>query len=218
MSFISLFFIKIKDIGTLLNILLASFIVFLMSETKFKYIFFSIFLGLPLLFFILYQTQPYIQKRVDVYLQPEKSNILNEAYQINQSEITIGSGQVFGRGFGASMQKFSNSIPEHLNDGIFAVYSEEFGFVGSVLLIFSFLILFFFIILAAQKEKNKFKKIVITALGFMIIFPAFYNIGAILAILPMSGMPLTFVSKGGTAILTSLIAVGIILNFIRNKK
>ena len=131
---------------------------------------------------------------------------------------TVGSGQITGRGFGSSLQKFSGLLPEPLGDSIFAVYSEEFGFIGSVFLILLFTLLLFFILQSAKKLKNNFEKMVVAGVGILVVFPAFYNIGAAIGVVPLSGMPITFISKGGTAIFAALLAIGIILNITKKKR
>lgn len=212
------FFVYIPDLGTLMTILFSSATVMFISDIKYKHIFipvFSIFIILiPLLYFFV----PYVHDRLVVYTNPDGADSQKESYQINQMEITTGSGQIWGRGFGGSLQKFSGLLPEPLGDSIFSVYSEEFGFVGSTFLIVSFLVFLFFILSAAQKIKSKFEKLVVVGLGSMLVFPVFYNISSSLGVVPLSGMPITFVSKGGTAIFTALVAVGIILALTKKKR
>jgi cell division protein FtsW (lipid II flippase) len=206
-----LFFIYIHDIGTLMTILFSATMVLLISEVKYKYVFVPIFFILAFLLPILYNFVPYVHDRLEVYINPETADLHSDYYQLNQMIITTGSGEIYGRGFGGSLQKFSGLLPEPLGDSIFSVYSEEFGFIGSTFLILLFLALFFFILSAAKKITGRFEKMVIVGLGSTIIFPAFYNIAASLGVLPLSGMPITFISKGGTAIFSALSFLAIIL-------
>ena len=132
--------------------------------------------------------------------------------------MTIGSGQIFGRGFGGSLQKFSGLLPELMGDSIFAVYAEETGFIGSVILIILFLILFYFILKAAKKIKSPFEKNVVVGLATIIIFPTFFNIAATMSLVPLSGIPIPFVSKGGSVTLTAFISLGIILFYTKKTR
>lgn len=212
------FFYYIHDFGTLLGIFSAVAVVLFISHAKYRYVVapaivvFVVFL--PLLYFFV----PYVHERLEVYINPENADLQNDYYQLNQMLTTVGSGEITGRGFGSSLQKFSRLLPEPLGDSIFAVYAEEFGFVGSVFLILLFTTLLFFILYAAKKLKNNFERMVVAGLGVLVVFPAFYNIGAALGVVPLSGMPITFVSKGGTAIFAALLAMGIILNITKKKR
>ncbi len=215
---IILFFIYIKDLGSLLAILVASFIILLLSKIKYRFLFLTIFTFILIFLPLLYFSSTYIQKRIDVYLKPDQANILKEGYQINEMAITLGSGEIWGRGYGSSLQKYSGLIPEPFGDSIFAVFGEEFGFAGSSVLVFLFLLLFYFIVHLAKEQKNIFDKSLIIALGTLIVFPAFYNIGVVVSLMPLSGMPITFVSKGGTAMVAAIIAVALILKIGKRRK
>lgn len=213
------FFIYIHDYGTLMTILFASAtILFISSEIKYRYIFVPFFFLIIFLIPILYNFVPYVNDRLEVYINPASADLHGDYYQLNQMMITIGSGELYGRGFGGSLQKFSGLLPEPLGDSIFPVYSEEFGFIGSVLLILLFLLFLFFILSAAIKLKNKFEKMVVVGLGVLLVFPAFYNISSSLEVVPLSGMPITFISKGGTAMLFSLLIVGVILSLTKKSR
>ena len=217
---IFIFFLYIRDLGTLTTISFASLAVLLISKIEYRKIFLSIIGTLVILLPLLYFSIPYVHDRLEVYINPQKSDTQNEGWQTSQMVITTGSGELSGRGYAGSLQKYSGNLPEYLGDSIFAVYSEEFGFLGSILLIFLFILWLFFILQAAQKIKNSrnsdFQKMVIVGFAILLIFPVFYNIGSVLGVVPLSGMPITFVSKGGTAIFSALVAIG--NNFSVNKK
>ncbi len=215
---LSAFFFYIRDLGTLLGILFSVAVVFLISKAHYRYVIIPAIAGFVILLPLLYFFVPYVNERLEVYINPENVDLQDSHYQLNQMKITIGSGEITGRGFGSSLQKFSGLLPEPLGDSIFPVYSEEFGFVGSVFLILLFLILLFFILYSAKGLKNNFEIMVVAGLGILIVFPAFYNIAASLGIVPLSGMPITFISKGGTAIFAALLTMGIILNITRKKR
>ncbi len=212
------FFYYIHDFGTLMGIVVASIVALLISQAKNRYIIVPSVVIIAMVLPILYFFVPYVHDRLEVYINPENADLQKDYYQLDQMFKTIGSGQITGRGFGASLQKFSGLLPEPLGDSIFAVYAEEFGFAGSVFLVILFNLLLFFILYSARKLKNNFEKMVVVGLGVLIVFPAFYNIGAAVGVVPLSGMPITFVSKGGTAIFAALLAVGVILNITKKKR
>lgn len=155
-------------------------------------------------------TRPYLMNRVTTFINPAHDS-LGKGYQIQQSLIAIGSGGLLGRGFGQSVQKF-NYLPEPVGDSVFAVYGEEFGFVGAVLLVLLFTAFAARGFTIAAQAKDSFGTYAATGLTLIITLSAFMNIGAMLGILPLTGLPLPFVSHGGTALLCALASVGIILN------
>lgn len=167
-------------------------------------------------FGIVYETRPYIRKRVDTFLNPSQ-NGLGASYQIQQSQIAIGSGGVFGRGFGQSVQKF-NFLPEPIGDSIFAVAAEEFGFIGSTFIVLLFLFFSFRGFKIAINVQDMFGRLLVVGIVILIISESFVNIAAMLGILPLSGTPLLFISHGGTALLFTLTEVGIILNVSRGQR
>lgn len=160
--------------------------------------------------------RPYVMQRIMTFFHPTE-NALGAGYQIQQSLIAVGSGQMFGRGFGQSVQKFTY-LPEPIGDSIFAVAAEEFGFVGSVLLIAIFLLFATRGLKVASRVPNAFGRLTVVGLVIMIIAQAFVNIGAMLGVLPLSGITLPFVSHGGTSLFVSLFEVGVILSISRAQK
>jgi cell division protein FtsW len=168
-------------------------------------------IGLALLVAI----RPYLLARITTYIHPSESS-LSSGYQIQQSLIAIGSGKVAGRGFGQSVQKF-NYLPEPNGDSIFAVYGEEFGFIGSVVLLIIFMAFATRGFMIAAEATTTFGALTVTGLTLLITLSAFMNIGALLGVLPLTGLPLPFISQGGTALLAALAAVGIILNIAAHR-
>lgn len=154
--------------------------------------------------------RPYILERIKTFLDPS-ADPFGAGYQIQQSLIAIGSGQWKGRGIGQSVQKF-NYLPEPVGDSIFAVYSEEWGFIGSVLLILLFLAFALRGFKIASRAPDTFGRLLVTGIIILIIAQSFINIASMLAIFPLTGMPLIFVSQGGTALMMALASVGIVLN------
>jgi cell division protein FtsW len=157
--------------------------------------------------------RPYLMQRIETFVNPA-SDPTGSGYQIQQSLIAIGSGGMFGRGFGQSIQKF-NFLPEPIGDSIYAVAGEEFGFVGTVSIILLYLIFTFFGFKIALRAPDMFGSLVVVGLIILVTTQSFFNIAAMLAIMPLSGTPLIFVSHGGTALFFALASVGVILNISR---
>ena len=175
-----------------------------------------LFLGGILLLGILIVARPYVLERVKTLFDPS-ANALSSGYQIQQSLIAIGSGGVLGRGFGQSVEKF-NYLPEPDGDSVFAVFAEETGFIGALLLVASFVALAARGIVIAGKSTELFGGLVALGFSFLIIFQAFINIGAMLGIIPLTGLPLPFISHGGTALAATLLMCGLILNISIHRK
>jgi len=156
----------------------------------------------------------YLKKRVETFIHPSE-NAQSGGYHIQQSLIAIGSGGIVGRGFGQSVQKF-NYLPEAASDSVFAVYAEEFGFVGSVLLVLLFIAFALRGFMIAAAASSTFGALSVTGLVLLITLSAFLNIGALLGLVPLTGLPLPFISHGGTALFAVLASVGIILHVASN--
>ena len=160
--------------------------------------------------------RPYARQRIVTFLNPA-ADPMGAGYQIQQSLIAVGSGKMFGRGYGQSVQKFGY-LPEPIGDSIFAVAAEEFGFVGSVVLIFIFLVFVFRSYKIASGAPDSFAGLMVLGISTLIVVESFANIASMLGIIPLSGKPLLFVSHGGTALIIILAAVGIIANVSKFKR
>lgn len=172
-------------------------------------------IGIIGLFALIIQ-RPYLKERIVTFINPA-ADPQDTGYQIQQSLIAIGSGGFFGKGFGQSVQKFSY-LPEPVGDSIFAVAGEEFGFIGStalILLFIGFLLRGFRI---AAHAVDRFGGLLALGIVILIGASAFINIASMLALIPLSGLPLSFVSQGGTALLVTLLEVGIVLNISRYQR
>jgi cell division protein FtsW len=160
--------------------------------------------------------RPYVLQRIETFLNPS-ANSLSSGYQIQQALIAVGSGGAFGRGFGQSVEKF-NYLPEPDGDSVFAVFAEETGFIGASLLILLFVFLSARGIVIAGNSRDLFGGLVALGLSFLIICQAFINISAMLGVIPLTGLPLPFVSHGGTALMAVLLMCGLILNVAAHRK
>ncbi len=169
-----------------------------------------------LLIAILVFTRPYIKDRIMTFINPTLDP-QGSGYQIKQSLIAIGSGGMAGRGFGQSIQKFEY-LPEPIGDSIFAVYAEEFGFVGSTILILVFVGWGMRGYRVATHAPDLFGMLLVVGIVTIVCAQVFLNIAAMLAIAPLSGLPLPFISHGGTALFMTLAAVGIVLSVSRYQR
>ncbi len=165
---------------------------------------------------------PYILRRFEAYLHPQE-HIFDDSWQITNAKISIGSGKLLGRGLFRGRKKFGPFLPESSSDTIFAVYAEELGFFGSFVLIFLYVLLAFFGIRIAKRSENTFDQSVSFGIIFIIVGQSLMNIATISGMIPLSGFPLIFLSGGISALLMSLIGLGIVYgigkrNIYRYKK
>lgn len=207
--------LKQPDTGTLFLIFGMSMSIFFYSGANLKHIAGMGALAL-LSFFILLKTAPYRMQRFLVYMNPEHDP-QGFGYQMTQALVAIGSGGLFGVGLGYSHQKF-NYLPEPVTDSIFAIFGEEFGFVGTTVLISLFVFLALRGIRIAKNAPDRFGELLGIGIVSWIIIQAFVNISAITGLIPLTGVPLPFVSYGGTSLAVLLSAIGILLNISRQAK
>ncbi|MDB5254469.1 MAG: spoVE [Parcubacteria group bacterium] len=207
--------LKQPDTDTFMMVIFSGISIFLAAGGRWKYVLLLGMVGVVGLAGLAF-TRPYVMQRITTFIHPE-ANAQGSSYQIQQSLIAIGSGGVFGRGFGQSIQKF-NFLPEPIGDSIFAVEAEEFGFVGASLLILLFVFFATRGIKIASRVSDPFGRLVVVGLVIMITAQAFVNIGAMLGVLPLSGITLPFVSHGGTSLFITLLEVGIILSVSKSQK
>ena len=165
---------------------------------------------------IIVKIAPYRMKRLTTFLNPE-ADPLGMGYHINQALLAVGSGGFWGRGFGHSRQKFAY-LPEVFGDSIFAVIAEELGFL--IAMIFISLLLFWILrgLRIARASADDFGMLLVAGCMSWFAFQMFVNIGAMLSILPLTGVPLPFVSYGGTALIVEMAAIGIILNVSKTSR
>jgi len=148
--------------------------------------------------------------RLNVFLRPE-TDPQGIGYQINQALLAIGSGGLFGRGLGHSLQKWQY-LPEPISDSIFAITAEELGFIGAVLLIILFIIFAWRGFKIAKNAPNVFGCLLAAGITGWLVFQALINMAAITGLIPLTGIPLPFVSYGGSAMAVSLAGIGILVN------
>lgn len=197
------------DTDTFLIMGFAGMAMFFVSGAKWRDLL-LIGLGAVLLLALVAMLRPYVLDRLTTFLDPG-ADPLGSGYQIQQSLIAVGSGGVGGRGFGQSIQKFEY-LPEPIGDSIFAVYAEEFGFIGTFMLILALVFLTLRGYRVATQAKDVFGTLLVVGFMTLILAQAFLNIAAMVALAPLSGLPLPFISHGGTALMATLAALGIVLN------
>ena len=165
---------------------------------------------------VLVTSRPYVLERITTFMNPAADQ-LGSGYQIRQSLIAVGSGKVIGRGFGQSVQKFG-FLPEPTGDSVFAVAAEEFGFLGAILIMGLFAALIIRCFWIAVRAPDYFGGLLVIGIVLLITIQALINISSMLGVIPLTGLPLPFVSHGGTAMMVMLASMGIVLNVSKYAK
>lgn len=210
----ALIMLSLPDTDTFLIMVMAAVAMFVTAGADWKHILLLGLTGIVLLAAVAFM-RPYVMDRITTFLDPG-SDPQGSGYQVQQSLIAIGTGGWFGRGYGQSIQKFEY-LPEPIGDSIFAVYAEEFGFVGSLALILTLAFFTFRGFKIASQSSDLFGMLLVVGFMTLVACQAFLNIAAMAAVAPLSGLPLPFISHGGTALLTTLAALGIVLNVSKYK-
>jgi len=209
LAFIGLLVLKQPDMGTLSIISIIAFSVFFVAGANFRHLLAAFGCGI-MLFGFLIKIAPYRLARLTIFLDPAKDS-QGIGYHITQAMIAIGSGGLFGLGFGHSRQKY-NYLPEASTDSIFAIVAEELGFFRSMIVILLFAYLAWRGYKVAKHAPDYFGKLVATGITTWFAFQAFINIAAMLSLVPLTGIPLPFISYGGSNLVFSLAAAGLLLN------
>lgn len=212
---IMLLLILQPDVGTMAIIAAMSLIVYFVAGAPLAYVGGLVAMGFGALAALI-GFAPYRAARFTTFLNPELDP-QGIGYHMNQALLAIGSGGLFGLGYGHSRQKFQY-LPEVSGDSIFAVIAEEMGLLVAVALIGAFLALLWRCVCIARGAPDAFGRYVSIGVGAWLIIQAFVNIGSMVAIMPMTGVPLPFVSYGGTSLAVSLSAIGVVLNISRYSK
>lgn len=188
---------------------ITAMILYFVSGARFSYIAGTVFVG-ALAFLLLLYVTPYRMQRVMTFFHPT-SNTQGSSYQINQALIAIGSGGLWGVGYGQSTTKL-RSLPQPIDDSIFAVIAEELGFIGSTFLILLFMILSLRSFILAKRAPDKFGQLMLIGFGSLIALQAGMHIASISGLIPLTGVPLPFISYGGTALAVFMAISGIMVN------
>jgi len=170
-------------------------------------VFLVILAMLPLMWFTLHDYQ---RNRILTFSGGSNSDSLDKGWNVEQALIAIGSGQIYGRGMGYGPQSHLNFLPMQHTDFAFAVLAEEMGFLGAVILLLLFAVLLYRIITIAKLSRDTFGMFIASGAAVMFFSHIFINIGMNVRIMPVTGIPLPFISAGGTAIITNLIVIGLL--------
>jgi len=198
------------DAGSALVYLVISFVMLLAAGTPLKYL--GTIVGLCLAaipFLIIFVLKEYQKNRILVFIDPMRDP-LGAGYNVIQSRIAVGSGGLTGKGFMMGTQSKLKFLPEPHTDFIFSVFSEEFGFIGNLILIFLFTVLLFRIIFIGIISKDRRCKILVSGVAAWLWFQMFESIGMSIGLVPVTGLPLPFLSYGGSSLLATFITLGIV--------
>ncbi|MHC4758862.1 MAG: FtsW/RodA/SpoVE family cell cycle protein [Planctomycetota bacterium] len=202
----------LEDFGTAAFIALLSFCISLIAGVKFWHLLTLLPAG-ACAFFMALVASPHRLDRIKAFLNPQQWTD-TVGYQANQSLIAISSGGLWGKGIGRGISKYGH-LPEDTTDFIFAIIGEELGFIGSAAVILLFMIFIWLGILVVIRCKDRFGQILAGGIVLAIGIQAAINLGVVTVVLPTKGIPLPFVSSGGTSLLLSSVAVGLLLNIAK---
>ena len=205
------------DLGTSILIALSGLIILWLAGVKMKYFFISFITFLISLPFIISFLKPYQKLRILTFLDPDRDP-LGAGYQIIQSKIAIGSGGLSGKGFLKGTQSYLEFLPEKHTDFIFTLFSEEFGFIGSICLLLIYSIIIIRIIRIGVISRSDFAKLFCFGFAFAIFVYIVVNLCMVLGLLPIVGSPLPILSYGGSSMLATMIGFGIVLSAKINHK
>ncbi|MFH1578460.1 MAG: putative lipid II flippase FtsW [Candidatus Omnitrophota bacterium] len=203
------------DLGAALMILILTGLMLYISGTPVSYLFFTLLSSVPFLYILIFSV-PYRRMRILAFLNPW-ADPGGSGFQIIQSQIALGSGGFFGQGLGASRQKLF-FLPAAHTDFIFSIIGEELGFFGVAGVILLFILLLFCSLRAIKNCSESFGYYLGLGLILSIILKAFINIAVVCGILPTKGLPLSFISYGGSALIFDMLSIALILNIARSSE
>jgi cell division protein FtsW len=201
-----------RDMGTMMVLALAALGMFYVAGIRLKHLAIVLAAGATAGWLAIVSF-PHRLSRLLTFLDPSKDSS-GGGYHISQALIAIGSGGVFGLGLGRSVQIYGY-LPEASNDSIFAVIGEEFGLIGALLILSLFGLLVYRGIEVARKAPDTFSRLVATGITLILLFQAFINIAAMLSLVPLTGIPLPFISYGGSSLVIMMFATGLLFNISR---
>lgn len=207
--------LKQPDTKSLILMFIAGAGMYFLTEVSFKKIAIASVVVVSLFIGLAFSTE-YLHKRIVTFMNPS-NDPRGSSYQLEQALIAVGSGGLTGRGLGQSIQKF-NYLPEPQGDSIFAIIAEEFGFIGSTVVILLYVAFAFRGLKIAKNASDSFGRLLVAGIVILITAQSFLHIASITGLFPLTGVPLVFMSQGGTALMVSLAAVGIVLNVSKHQK
>ena len=206
------------DMGSVLVFLFMFICLMFVAKLSYKYILPIGVAGVASLPFIYkYVLSEYQQKRIQVFFNPNLDP-RGRGYNVIQSKIAVGSGQLWGKGYLQGTQNQMGYLPTKYSYFIFSVISEEFGFIGALLVTAVLFFIIYKCFKTAQEDDNAFGRYICVGVGAMMLFHAFENIGMCIGLMPVTGIPLPFVSYGGTSLVVNMIAIGLVLSVSYHNK
>jgi len=199
------------DLGTAILIATGGLVVIWLAGLRIKYFFYSFITFVCAIPFMIALLKPYQKIRILTFLNPERDS-LGAGYQLIQSKIAIGSGGLWGKGYLKGSQSYLDYLPEKHTDFIFTLYSEEFGFVGSVLLLLIYALIIQKIIAIGSLARNSFAKLYCYGFASAFFIYVIVNMAMVLGLLPIVGAPLPIMSYGGSVMLSIMIGMGIVMS------
>lgn len=212
----SLLVLRQPDLGTAIVLLVLGLGMIFLSGLPWVYLFYSALLGFVGLPFFWSLLRDYQRERIVAFLNPSRDP-LGSGYHIIQSRIAVGSGKLWGKGWMAASQSQLNFLPEHHTDFIFAVSAEQFGFLGSVVILLLYLVLISRGLRIANQASDLFSGLLAGGIVILFLFQVVVNVGMVSGLLPVVGIPLPLMSYGGTSMVVTMMAIGLLLN-IRLRK
>ncbi len=210
------FILKQPDLGTALIFVPIFFCMLFVWGAKLRYLIGTIVMGLasmPVFWLLL---KEYQKRRLLVFINPN-IDPLGSGYNAIQSKVAVGSGMIFGKGWFQGTQNRLQFIPEHHTDFIFSVIGEEWGFIGATALILIFLLFFWRATSIGNQTTDMSARLLVTGIVCMMVFQIFINIGMTIGIMPIAGLPLPFISYGGSALISAFISVGLMISVYRTR-
>jgi rod shape determining protein RodA len=206
------------DMGSAMVFMFVFLCLLFVAKLSYKYIVPVAILTISSMPFIYkYVLSEYQQWRIQVFLNPD-IDALNRGYNVIQSKIAVGSGQIWGKGYLQGTQNQMGYLPTKYTDFIFSVISEEFGFIGAALVVIALFLLIYRCFKVAKKADNSFGRYICVGVAAMLLFHTFENVGMCIGLMPVTGIPLPFISYGGTSLVTNLIAIGLVMSVAYHNK
>ena len=206
------------DLGSALVFIFMFACMLFMAKLSYKYIIPIIILtaiSMPLVYN--FGLDEYQKQRINVFFDPN-IDPLGNGYNVIQSKIAVGSGQLWGKGFLHGTQNQMGYLPTKSTDFIFSVFAEEFGFVGAIIIVCLLFLLILRCFKAAKNADNIYGRYICTGVGAMFLFHVFENVGMCIGLMPVTGIPLPFISYGGTSLLTNMMAIGLVMSVTYHNK
>ncbi len=200
------------DLGSVLVFLFMFALLMFTAKLSYKYIIPILGVGIvsvPLVY--KYLLSDYQQQRINVFLNPELEP-LDGGYNVIQSKLAVGSGQFWGEGYTKGIQNSMGYLPAKYTDFIFSTIAEEWGFIGAVLLVLALFAVVYKCFKIARRADNSYGRYIAVGVGAMLLFHIFENVGMCIGIMPVTGIPLPFITYGGSSLVTNMIAIGLVMS------